>query len=166
MGGAIHRREGSEPTTAGPEAHRSAPGSARGDRDEGGGAALGSPLHSDQAASRGDAAAAAAATATDLGWLSEEQLEAMGLASGEDVVKSTSMVRDESLVGGETKFWKGEEVRLDTYHNMRVCVCVCFCSIIMHGRVVHTLRYRDRLTLAFLRVATSDRVSRAPPGCR
>lgn len=31
--------------------------------------------------------------ATDLGWLSAEQLAAMGLARREDVVKSTSMVR-------------------------------------------------------------------------
>lgn len=31
--------------------------------------------------------------ATDLGWLSKEQLAEMGLAPKEDVVKSTSMVR-------------------------------------------------------------------------
>lgn len=48
-----------------------------------------------------------AAGETDLGWLSAEQLAAMGLARREDVVKSTSMVRETKPLGTDGDTGKG-----------------------------------------------------------
>lgn len=125
MGGAVDR-VGSKPIAVGPEvslysgqqAARANPaaaatrgaaalgpagaaglGSARGNRDESGGAGNydgGSSLLSDQAAA---ACGDPSDEATDLGWMSEEQLGAIGLPSREDVLKSTSMVSELGELG-------------------------------------------------------------------
>lgn len=70
---------------------------ARAEMDAAGGvaaaaAAAGYRIHGDSVEDQGSSGTAMCAT--DLGWLSKEQLADMGLARKEDVVKSTSMVRD------------------------------------------------------------------------
>lgn len=78
----------------------------QGERGGGGGGWGAASAASDQGVALGDGASAAGET--DLGWLSAEQLAAMGLAPREDVVKSTSMVRDaECGTGGDTEERRG-----------------------------------------------------------